>query len=155
MLRQKLELPLHRDAAAALTVAYETLKQASLSRGESRTDYQLKQEVTRIYHEFIAVTDPSTGNRDNQCCEARPEMAAPSPVQRKNWATARAVRLFPSAMDESGSGGLTHQNQPFHPELAELAVIFGCSRGGGRLFSQPATPLDSIYFFRFDLSSHP
>ena len=61
VLRQKTEFPLHRVAAAALTVAFQICKTDHLSRGENVTDDMIKDEIKALYYEFIATTDPHTG----------------------------------------------------------------------------------------------
>ncbi len=53
--------PVYRDAAAALTVAFEIRKAIALYHGETKPDEQIKQEVTKVYQEFMAVTDPKLG----------------------------------------------------------------------------------------------
>jgi hypothetical protein len=61
ILRIKVELPVHRAAAALLTVAFEICKDGHHSRGEMWTDDQVKDEVKQIYYDFISVTDPQMG----------------------------------------------------------------------------------------------
>lgn len=58
MLRMKLELPVHRTAAAMLTVAFQIAKTDRLARGEKVTDSVLQDEMKLLYWEFIKVTDP-------------------------------------------------------------------------------------------------
>jgi hypothetical protein len=60
MLRMKLELPVHRTAAAMLTVAFQIAKTDRLARGEEVTDSALQDEMKRLYWEFIKATDPQT-----------------------------------------------------------------------------------------------
>ena len=61
LLRQYTTLPLHRGAAAALTVAFEIRSADLLSRGERQTDDMIMEDIKRIYHDMLAVTDPDTG----------------------------------------------------------------------------------------------
>ena len=63
ILRINLELPVHRAAAALLTIAFEVFKNGHLSRGERWSDDQVKDEVTKIYYDFISVTDPQTSDQ--------------------------------------------------------------------------------------------
>ncbi len=58
ILRQKLELPTHRAAAAALTVAFQICKDGHLTRGENVSDETIREQITKLYHDFIIVTDP-------------------------------------------------------------------------------------------------
>jgi hypothetical protein len=58
ILRNKLELPEHRIAAAMLTVAFQIRKDGQLSRGETADDKRIKDELTDLYYSFIGVTDP-------------------------------------------------------------------------------------------------
>jgi hypothetical protein len=63
MLRMKLELPLHRTAAAMLTVAFQIAKTDRLARGEKVNDSALQNELKQVYWEFIKIADPQTGNQ--------------------------------------------------------------------------------------------
>jgi hypothetical protein len=61
LLRQYVTMSLHRGAAAALTVAFEIRSADLLSRGERQTDDMIMEDIKRIYHDMLAVTDPDTG----------------------------------------------------------------------------------------------
>jgi methyl coenzyme M reductase subunit D len=54
-------LPAHRIAAAALTVAFQIRKEGHLARHETVTDDMIKDEIKRLYYDFIGVTDPNIG----------------------------------------------------------------------------------------------
>ena len=57
------ELALHRVAAAALTVAFQIAKTDQLSRGERVWDDKLKDEIAKLYSDFLAVADPTLGDQ--------------------------------------------------------------------------------------------
>jgi hypothetical protein len=62
ILRNKLELPEHRIAAAMLTVAFQIRKDGQLNRREAANDDMIKDEIASLYYGFIGVTDPQTGH---------------------------------------------------------------------------------------------
>ena len=61
LLRQYVTMSLHRDAAAALTVAFEIRSADLLSRGERQTDDMIMEDIKRIYDDMLAVSDPDVG----------------------------------------------------------------------------------------------
>ena len=54
-------MSLHRDAAAALTVAFEIRSADLLSRGERQTDDMIMEDIKRIYYDMLAVSDRDVG----------------------------------------------------------------------------------------------
>jgi hypothetical protein len=58
---RKQELAQHRVVAASLTVAFQIAKTDRLSRGETISDAMIKDEITKLYHDFLAVADPHIG----------------------------------------------------------------------------------------------
>jgi hypothetical protein len=77
MLRMKVELPAHRAAAAMLTVAFEICKDGHHSRGETWSDAQVKDEIRKIYEDFLGITDPQFGNQMAQQAVQRPQRPKP------------------------------------------------------------------------------
>ena len=61
VLKQFVSMSLHRDAAAALTIAFEIRKAGYLARGETVSDDWIREEIAKTYHEMLGVTDPETG----------------------------------------------------------------------------------------------
>ena len=66
ILRMKTELPLHRVAAAALTVAFQIAKTDHLSRGEIVSDAAIKDEIKRLFNDFTLITDPQLATQAAQ-----------------------------------------------------------------------------------------